>query len=69
MQYRAVLRNNSSIAGNSNIPASLIGQHWGLFAEAFMAEAGALKIPYRKFTLPQFISSLADSPDCLDASH
>ena len=42
----AVLRNNSSIDSNLNIPACLLRQHWGLFAEAFMAEAGALMIPY-----------------------
>lgn len=66
---RAVLRNNSAIDSNLNIPTCLFRQHWGPFAAAFMAEAGGLKIPDRKFTLPKFISVQPDTPDCLSASH
>ena len=59
--HRTVLGSNSVVDTDLYIPTCLIRQHCELFANAFMAEAGELKIPYLVFTVPQFISGLSDS--------
>ena len=64
--HRSVVGNSSVIDSNSNIPACRLRHHWGLFADASMAEADEPKISYRKFTLPKFISFLSDAQSCLN---